>query len=328
MADAKSLRTRLEQFLGEAQYHKFVECGVYKGRLAFWQEQAWEKFVAAHPEFAVSVDELASALRVCHLHRDELLAGLGGPFRGSRDDAPAYWDALSLFPNARSGLVSIAGTLNDLEVFYCPTCRRVEIEWLAASPPPDRAPKLTIAIDWADLEKTLHSLCLHEIGKFAQSHRTETFYGFALDCHSDYGQVLLCLNTPEALCQMAIAYSNGSPPRKAAEVYERELRWSLGDWKYQGFNSETFEKSWDPFQELVSNAYDEEEPADRTPTQERFMQSACRVLLRLESSNAFNSLQRTDDFQTLAMDHDESDSAAWERLEAVRVEMAGASRSD
>jgi len=113
-------------------------------------------------------------------------------------------------------------------------------------------------IDWPTLEDRLFDLAAQDIKRFASKHRDETFYGFAFDCNSEYGNVLLCLNTPDSLRQTAIEYATNPPNQEAYDAIERnmeailgrktssqdkpttpedkekELRWSLGDWKYEG----------------------------------------------------------------------------------------------
>jgi hypothetical protein len=205
-------------------------------------------------------------------------------------------------------------------------------------------------IDWQALERLLVELSKADIQRFAAEHRDETFYGFAFDCNSDYGQVLLCLNSPDDLHRAAVQYSKGDtpgkeawaeirrklnatlglpldegPPLKTPEEEEVSLRWSLGDWKYQGFNSVDFEKGWESFEEAVSEACSDEEQDEETfmtPTQDRFMRAACRAVIRLEMTGAFDALKRTADFKTYVADHDESQEDSWSRLQAVRQELA------
>jgi hypothetical protein len=55
-----------------------------------------------------------------------------------------------------------------------------------------------------------------------------------------------------------------------------------------------------------------------SPTQKWFMESMCRVAIRLENSGAFDSLSRAPNFKIFVTDHDEADEVAWARLEAVR----------
>ncbi len=202
-------------------------------------------------------------------------------------------------------------------------------------------------IHWTELEDRLYDLGAADIERFAAAHPTEEFYGFALDCNSAYGNVLLCLNTPKFL-RAAISGSHLPPEVKdgyekakrsieealgmkvyedesemAPEKREIELRWSLGDWKYQGFNSDAFDSGWRSFEGAVHKCcVDEEEDEETfmTPTQDHFMRMACRVLIRLESAGVFNTLNRTHDFETFVADHDEWDEESWRRLNSVRNE--------
>jgi hypothetical protein len=133
MADVAALRQALAAFLGEARYRKFVERGLRRGRLAYWQEQEWGRFTDAHPEFAVSPDDLAVALRVCHLHGDELRPATAEVIHGCVDLARWYVEARNrLFPHAASGPVSTEGAPFEgdrVGVWYCPACRQAEAEW-------------------------------------------------------------------------------------------------------------------------------------------------------------------------------------------------------
>jgi hypothetical protein len=72
MVDAVALRRVFGVFLGDERFRKFVHQGFRRGRLRYWQEQEWNRFIAVHPEFAISTEELEVALRVCELHGQEL----------------------------------------------------------------------------------------------------------------------------------------------------------------------------------------------------------------------------------------------------------------
>jgi hypothetical protein len=107
VADEAELRRALAAFLGDAQYRKFVRQGVHRGRMRYWQEEAWGRFTAAHPELAIGPDELASALQVCHLRGDALRADTAPVFRGCIDLASWYVEARNrLFPHAAQDVVS------------------------------------------------------------------------------------------------------------------------------------------------------------------------------------------------------------------------------
>lgn len=187
-------------------------------------------------------------------------------------------------------------------------------------------------IGWESLERTLMRLTTADLRQFAKKHPQETFYGFAFDCNSEYGELGLCANTNELLkAQRAapdpnaafwasldkkLGLGGGSPSAK-----QRKSRWDLGDWDYQGFNTTAFDRAWRRFQSTITQRCEGEEQDKRsfmTPTQARFMEAVCRVLVRLERGGAFDVLQRTRNFSTLAMDHEESESIARGRLQRVR----------
>jgi hypothetical protein len=129
------LRRSLAGFLGSDRYRKFIQQGFRHGRLRFWQAREWERFVSAHPESAVSEEELAIALRVCHLHGDELQPDTTGVFRGCRDFAQSYIEARNrLFPNAALDEFSTEGLPFDydcVDVWFCPSCREAAEAWRA-----------------------------------------------------------------------------------------------------------------------------------------------------------------------------------------------------
>ena|SRR5258706_3072149 len=193
-------------------------------------------------------------------------------------------------------------------------------------------------IQWNSLERALLRLTRAELRRFGKKHLQETFYGFAFDCNSEYGEVGLCANTnallkaqraapdPNAAVWAAIdrklGLGGGSPAKP-----RRMSRWELANWDYQAFNSKEFDRNWRRFQSIVTDrCMDEEEDEGTftTPTQNRFMEAACRVLVRLERDGAFDVLRRTANFSTLAMDHDEPESKARARLRRVRLRADGA----
>jgi hypothetical protein len=63
MVEPVELRRALAAFLGGNRFRKFARQGFRKGRLRYWQEREWNRFTAAHPEFAAGWEELAAALR-------------------------------------------------------------------------------------------------------------------------------------------------------------------------------------------------------------------------------------------------------------------------
>jgi hypothetical protein len=101
--------------------------------MRYWQEQAWARFTAAHPEFAVAADELAAALRVCHLHGDELRPDTAEVFHGNLDLERSYVEVRArLFPNAAQDVVSTEGQPFEgdrIGVLFCPSCRISRADW-------------------------------------------------------------------------------------------------------------------------------------------------------------------------------------------------------
>lgn len=181
-----------------------------------------------------------------------------------------------------------------------------------------------MAVNWSRLENRLYDLSVDALRSFAAGHPDEVFYGFMFDCNGEYGDVGLCLNTEEDLRETI---------RKRYSHYSQEmileLRWCAGDWKYQGFNtnfdelSQRFRSGWEALQEKVQDQCDEDdedcdEDEDENPTVIHFLESVCRVLLRMEATDAFACLHRTADFGTLVCDHDESLEDARSRLNRIR----------
>ncbi len=198
-----------------------------------------------------------------------------------------------------------------------------------------------IAVDWTSLERVLLRLTDADIRRFASRHSDETFYGFAFDCNSKYGEIGLCLNTNRALrAQRKAPDPNAAfwaaldkklnlgekpnSPRDASTPQRRRspnLRWSIGDWQYQGFNSKEFGQEWRRFHSRVLKRCmmeEEDEDTFMTSTQARFMEAVCRVLVRLERKGAFEAFNQTRDFSTLVVDHDESEADGRARLRAER----------
>lgn len=133
MAEAAALRQALTDFVGAERFCKFVQQFRRAGRLRFWQEQEWGRFVADRPEFAVSEDELAVALRVCWLHGAELQPDTVEVIDGHGDYADRYIRAKAAdFPCAASSPVWSEGypfPTRTVGVWFCPACRRAEAAW-------------------------------------------------------------------------------------------------------------------------------------------------------------------------------------------------------
>lgn len=126
MVSSAVLRASLKAFLGEPEYRKFLEAGAAEP-LKFWQERAWEKFIAEHPELAVTSEERASSLDVCPAHESALMVGF--------TDSPEGHTFIKTpemrrdFPNAPL-MPLLAVGVNRVK--YCPQCLSAQNEYFAA----------------------------------------------------------------------------------------------------------------------------------------------------------------------------------------------------
>ncbi len=111
--------------------------------------------------------------------------------------------------------------------------------------------------------------------------------------------------------------------RRRHEELKREIRWSTGDWIHQGFETDAFADAWEPHGSTIVSSVHRDwlqapDSLEPTPTHEAFMNTVCRVLVRLEQADAFTPLDCSPGFRTLAVDHDEDVEHGFERLRLVR----------
>ena len=133
MVNVAEFRKMFPTFLGNDRFTKFVRQLHRADRLRYWQEEVCGQFIAAHPEFSCSVEELREALQICELHDCELQLDEVEIFHGCLDYANCYIKArAALFPNAATGPVSTEGHPFDghtARVWYCAECRAAETAW-------------------------------------------------------------------------------------------------------------------------------------------------------------------------------------------------------
>jgi hypothetical protein len=171
-------------------------------------------------------------------------------------------------------------------------------------------------MNWKKVEQRLRDASTEAIRAFARDHPAETFYGFCFDCNADYGEVGLSLNTEEDLWAHAASHY----PSYSQREVEGELRWSSGDWKYTGFNTDppyakAWEAAWEETQEAIHGAYIDDENAG---VPRRFLESVCRVLIAMEKDGGLEPISRAEGFKTLVTDHNETNEDSWARLLRVR----------
>lgn len=153
----KTLRTKLREFVGDERYEKYIErAGM--GRLQWWQEREWARFVADNPEFVVSSTHLLRILQICPLHETSLqsdhIAVRPVPAYDNYFEAAQEVD----FPFAKSGWVQshrIGWIDAEEDVLFCPDCRSVEAAWL------EREGKSVMPADWLLERVDLADLAQH-----------------------------------------------------------------------------------------------------------------------------------------------------------------------
>jgi hypothetical protein len=159
-----------------------------------------------------------------------------------------------------------------------------------------------------------------ELASFAKSHESHQFSYFAFDCNADYGEVLLCLDTPET----SVAQAKESQARIAADVRKaeyadlntvRHIHHTLeglhgtgiltfgnntGDFAFQGFAEILFD-SWAEFSvsdDYAGNICDEWNEEDEGEDYRECKASVmfCRAIDKLVERGAFNCLRMTSPF--------------------------------
>jgi hypothetical protein len=132
---------------------------------------------------------------------------------------------------------------------------------------------------------------IKSIIEFSNKHRAEVFYGFAIDAN------LLCLNSEEQFNQILDKY------RKDWGGYTdvvdiQNLRHNTGDWKYQGFSEFSDNYGFDT--ELYLKHYHGD---DEFQERSEYALAMIEVLNNLRQSNAFDKLNKTNDFYITRFEH-------------------------
>ena len=126
--DADAVRQALARFVGVEKARRFIVAGLRaNGSLHYWQQDAWDQFVTANPEFADAVKLLPDVVRYCVVHDEELLPDTIAVVHGCMDRVREYeHDLIQQFPHAAIGPWTTEGRPyegNTVQVWYCPGCR-------------------------------------------------------------------------------------------------------------------------------------------------------------------------------------------------------------
>lgn len=182
-------------------------------------------------------------------------------------------------------------------------------------------------IDWREREDRLVDLAKREVVHFLEKEQGKKFYGFGFACNAGYGEVLLYTNTHLVLRETAERYKSTGGARyadKTLEELEDRLRWSMGDWAFDGFNalSDDWQRGWEDwqhyFQQLLDSLLNDDKEDEYYVLREEFLNMCCRALIRLENQPEFVAMPKEADFRTICVDHDEADSDGEARLSRIR----------
>jgi hypothetical protein len=220
--------------------------------------------------------------------------------------------------------------------------------------------KKTMKMDYEDI---LYDLSVEEIKLFAKKHQNETFYGFGIDCHAEHGQVILCFHSIEALEKISEKPSEAELQNRKVfaeisksmhekhkdesggedlyqepvynddpEYRKSKLKWSLGDWLYQGtdgmaghLNESSWKKKWSPISDEIEESFFDDEDADEDFDEKfriQFLTLVFRTLLKIEQSGVLELLNKTEDFNVLIIDHDQTEEDAWSFMKEMRAKHA------
>ena len=161
------------------------------------------------------------------------------------------------------------------------------------------------------LQEVVCEFTQKRVENFIKEHKDEIFYAFAYDCNAEYAEVNLCFNTRYFFEKTLARYQTG----KYAQEYKTKdgvykLKYSLGDWEYQCFDTLYFLAEEEMVEIYGVNI--EEQITE-------FMHLCRNALLDFTHTNEFAQIPKTDDFMVLCIDHDESLEAAQTHLNALET---------
>ncbi len=186
-------------------------------------------------------------------------------------------------------------------------------------------------LDWVEIETALHALAVKIIENFAEEHPKEFFYALYFDFPEHWSGIRIHLNTPELLRKRAEEYIRSNPElysRRTPEAVANDIRWEPGDFGYFDISgTKAWAKKWSKHAEALeaaAAAQDVSVYATGEFVELKFLLTASRVLLRLEADGSLNCLQRTRNFRTCCMTHEERPEDAWKRMHLLRLQYVAA----
>lgn len=154
---------------------------------------------------------------------------------------------------------------------------------------------------------------------FLTNHPNKTFYAFAFDCNAEYGQVILAMNSHDDFLKTSKEYIE---KWNYKESDLKELKFSTGDWEYQGLNLDySYWESCRSYENKI-DAYvfaHDTTSEDADALVEKLLNMFAETLIRFEATEVFQSIPKDAGFVTFAVDHDESTEDALARMNKIRI---------
>lgn len=133
-----NLISDFREFLGIVKFQDFVRqvngFSRYHKRLRWWQEKAWDAFIAQHPEYgSINYDAVREEFSICEIHLEVLHPDIVEASYGNWRFPQYYLEAKrSSFPHANFMYAGDSGEFDrraQREVLYCESCRTALQTW-------------------------------------------------------------------------------------------------------------------------------------------------------------------------------------------------------
>lgn len=158
--------------------------------------------------------------------------------------------------------------------------------------------------DREKIKQQLLEFTIQGVEHFLKENPELEFYAFAYDCHAEYAEVGLCFNTQDDFKETLQRYQNGYPEHYQNSSQINELKFSMGDWLFQGTDIIYV------FDQQHMNDIYQQLPQDEGQSWYEFIESLMQLfsecILEFTQTAAYNAIPKTPDFLVYAMDHDEN----------------------